>query len=382
LKAKKDIIFINKRILDKKKGNKGQYDILTYTNSDLIEYICNCSLNTIFMEINKIRSFFFGDLNLNDENTNVIEKQRAYTFIYGLITLILGITVNLVGISGPQDTFFVYINILHLILTFSIYFLFRAGKISLVRSLSLLFLITEFEIVAEMINCAIHNTAYHIDLILGNMVLLAILQVLILVAYLPRISYVTASATVITFFCCSIITNHNSLINFLPIMALIWLFITWMGIRLIKNVSLLQQEHSGLKDEQQIMFDFLRMDKNQWKAITALAKENKLPPQQTNLLMSLLTINARRNIVDNVKQMIEQESIDYEIINERLPMLAKGEKDICRLILQGKSISEISAILGKTTSNITCRRTKIRAKLGLKKEDNLHEVLIELTKKD
>jgi len=335
------------------------------------------------MELNNIKNIFFGKrLNLSKESSSIVERQRGFTFVYGLLTLIIGISINLIGISGPQDSFFIYINSAHLILILSVYLIFRIGKISLSLSLSLIFLITEFEIVTEMIYCAISGTTYHIDLFLGNMVLLAILQVLIMVTYLPQILLVSAVITLLTYSGCSLIANDSSLLNFLPIFVIVWAFVLWMGIRLISNVSQLEQENSGLKNEQQLIIDFLQMDKNQWSVIIALAKENKISPQQTNRLMSLLSMDTRRNIIDNVRQMIEQESIDYESLSKRLPTLARGEIEICKLILQGKSISEISTSLGKTVSNITCRRTNIRAKLGLKKEENLHEVLLNITKKE
>ncbi|MCQ1543716.1 LuxR family transcriptional regulator, partial [Bacteroides caccae] len=51
--------------------------------------------------------------------------------------------------------------------------------------------------------------------------------------------------------------------------------------------------------------------------------------------------------------------------------------NICRLILQDKTVSQICELLHRSSGNITSQRANIRAKLGLKKSDNLKEALQE-----
>lgn len=62
-------------------------------------------------------------------------------------------------------------------------------------------------------------------------------------------------------------------------------------------------------------------------------------------------------------------------------MLSETQQEICRLILENHSTGNIAKTLGKSPSNITCQRSKIRAKLHLKKEENLKTVLQERIQK-
>ena len=65
-------------------------------------------------------------------------------------------------------------------------------------------------------------------------------------------------------------------------------------------------------------------------------------------------------------------------MRERYPMLTPTELDICRLVEQGYTISEISNILGKTASNVSTVRGNIRKKLGLGQDEDLRNALMNL----
>ena len=62
-------------------------------------------------------------------------------------------------------------------------------------------------------------------------------------------------------------------------------------------------------------------------------------------------------------------------LSEVFPELTPSEIEICRLVILGKTLKEVCEILGKSESNITCQRSNIRKKIGLKPSDNLRQVL-------
>ena len=59
-------------------------------------------------------------------------------------------------------------------------------------------------------------------------------------------------------------------------------------------------------------------------------------------------------------------------------MLTKTEVDVCNLILQGKTMTEIGQLLDKTDKNVGVVRTHIRSKLNVPQDENLKKYLIEL----
>ena len=73
---------------------------------------------------------------------------------------------------------------------------------------------------------------------------------------------------------------------------------------------------------------------------------------------------------------MEQDKIIYDKLGKYIPEFTPSEIEIAKLIAEGKKIGEITEILNKKKSNITCQRTKMRVKLNLSKEDNLRDAIL------
>lgn len=58
-------------------------------------------------------------------------------------------------------------------------------------------------------------------------------------------------------------------------------------------------------------------------------------------------------------------------------MLSPVELDVCRLVEQGRTLRDISNILGKSISNVSTVRGNIRKKLGLAQDDDLRSALLD-----
>lgn len=90
-----------------------------------------------------------------------------------------------------------------------------------------------------------------------------------------------------------------------------------------------------------------------------LAREKKLAPERTAEILTTAGDAAEKRIRENVAHYIRQSSIDFDNLQKRLPELSPSELEICSLILKEKKLKEISELLGKSCSNITCQRTNI-----------------------
>ncbi|MEG0498758.1 MAG: hypothetical protein RR522_02640, partial [Alistipes sp.] len=125
----------------------------------------------------------------------------------------------------------------------------------------------------------------------------------------------------------------------------------------------------------QHMLDVFHLSDKQLQSYIALASEARLDTATTANLLNSLGDDAQRRIRDNVAYYLQQSAIEFGRLRERLPELSTSELQICALILKDKKLKEICADLNKSSSNITCQRTNIRAKLGLEKGENLHQFL-------
>lgn len=111
-----------------------------------------------------------------------------------------------------------------------------------------------------------------------------------------------------------------------------------------------------------------------------MARTN-LTPQQTTLLLEMMTEDSKQTLLKNVKNLIKLQEADFLLLEGIFPELSPSELEICQLILQDKKLSEICTILNKNESNINSQRAHIRKKLNLQTSQNLKTVLTERLKK-
>ena len=91
----------------------------------------------------------------------------------------------------------------------------------------------------------------------------------------------------------------------------------------------------------------------------------------------MLGEDLQRNVIANVSEYLSIRETGMLEMETLFPELSVSEREVCRLILQGKQQSDICSILDKKESNISSTRTHIRRKLGMQPSDNLRKVLQE-----
>lgn len=311
----------------------------------------------------------------------IVGKQRTDVFIYSSLILIIGVIMNLCGIAGPDTPFFKAANSVHGFLTALILFLYYSRRVSLTTAISIFCIVSQMELSAETIYCALHNTPYHMALIIANMALSAIVLLLGIISYLRITPYAVATLSLLTYILSIYLTKNEIIGNFFMVFLLAFVILSLLGRKLTVNVTILERENSNLKDEQQEVLDIFHMSKEQMQSYMTLARNKRLDPELTAKLLQGVGGKAERQIRENVAYYMRQSAIEFERLRQRLPELSTSELEICSIILKEKKLKEISAMLGKSPSNITCQRTNIRTKLGLTKEDNLYQFLKKRTDK-
>lgn len=323
--------------------------------------------------LRKIKACFFDCL--HEREKGVLGRQRVAVFIYSSLFLVIGAVLNVCEIIGPQPLFFRVANSVHGLITIATFALYYYRKISLINAISVFCVVSQVEISVENIHCALLSTPYSISLIIGNMVLSAILLLLSVIAYLRITPYVVAALAMSVYGACTYLTGSEIMANFFFVLLFAFFVLSILSATLTANVSRLERENTTLKDEQQEVLDAFRLNKEQMQSYMILAHRKKLKAETTAELLDTMGSEAKRHIRDNVATYIKQTSVEVERLSERLPELSASELEICVLILKEMKLKEVSEELGKSPSNITCQRTNIRTKLGLRKEENLFRFL-------
>lgn len=319
--------------------------------------------------------FRYLESKLYHANDTVEEHQRFSVFLYGSIILFLGIPLNLLGLTGPTDRIYFWMNTTNLIIGIIVFILYCYKRLGLKAALSVILIATQLEILGEMLNCALNPSNYHMQLIVGNLVLSGVLIMLSVVAYLRFVPIVLSVICMSMYAVCILITDSPSLKNFYILYLLVFTTICVLGERLIYAVRKLELENKNLKQDEAELLHILRMNKQQVKAYVEFSKKEKATSEDAERLLKLIGERSQRNIINTVSCYLTEKQTEIDQIAKAFPELSASEHEICRLILQGKKLGEICEILGKTENNVTAHRGHIRKKLGLTTQENLKKAL-------
>ncbi|MDR2911882.1 MAG: hypothetical protein LBV38_01065 [Alistipes sp.] len=325
---------------------------------------------------NKLRTL---NLNTITEGLNAIDKQRRATFIYGCIAM-FGADVALwfLGMEAFNVPLYEILHPLHFILTLSLFTLYLRKRLSVLPAVTILSTANQLAVLFEMWLCVVMEPP-HINLVMGYMVMATLNMALVLMANIRVLPFVLAALMMAGYGACCWVTRESALIGMLPIFLGSFFVVALLGQHLSSSILRLEHEKNTLQEGEQRVLNLFELDRSQLNSYIALARESGLPVEHTGALLGSIGARAQENIRDNVSYYYRQQQIDYDNLQASLPSLTPSEVEICALILKGKKLKETTRILGKSESNITSQRTKIRRKLGLSASDNLRDALVELT---
>lgn len=318
---------------------------------------------------------------VNGREKGLIGRQRLAVYIYSTLIVAIGIPLNLLGWTGPENGFYTALNTAHLIVAVSLFAGYCLRRIPLTWALGTLIVATHLEIAGEMLFSAFHPSDYRMMLIVANMILATVTVMLALVAYMRYLPYIACALMMGTYIACACITQSPSLWNFSLLFVLIFSIVALLGERLVKNIHILYRENEILRQEEYAIMELLELDKKQMMAFAELSK-GEADDVRTTELMDMIGKDARRNLYASARRQIRQEQTRMDAVKRQFPELTHSEQEICRLILQGKKLSEMCDMLHKTRGNITSQRAHIREKLGLDRKDDLKSALQKRMKGD
>lgn len=309
------------------------------------------------------------------KNQTFVGRQRLVLLLlcYVPVTL-LGILAIFIGVSGPQDSFFNYTHSAFLIGAAILLTLLFTHKVDVSVCLSAFSLLGETIVSVEMIFSALHPTEYYLMLIVGDTVLLAMNTMVSVAASLKWNTMILGAMTIATYVACMIITGNTALQSFLIVFVISFSLVSLVGLWVSMSTFHLDKENRRLKKGEAELLSLLRLKRNEVHAFVELASKES-STDGTRILLDRLNKKSRHLLLSNVEEFLRSRDTDMKIIEKAFPELTPSEREICRLVLQGKKLGDICMILGKNESNINSQRANMRRKLGMKPGENLHEKL-------
>lgn len=306
------------------------------------------------------------------------EKARIYVNICTLVFFFIGLAYDTVGYIFLNSCLPAVINTVSLLIFTASAYLYQQGRLTTYGILALLLFTVQINVA---ISIFYHFTAeeqkrdftiYH-DLFIGFLTcMLAALtlgkkHVHILCA-LPLASLATALT----------ITSPVSLLESFPSLCLAYIsppvFVAHIRMYLWDAFT----EKERLVRERQALYRFMGMNEQQWGLMIDVVQAPRAPREQTEQLFKMMQEAISNQLVIRAKRLLVSEELLGEVNERKELCLTANEVQLCVLILEDKSILEISRALYINESTVRGNRSRIRKKLGLTKSANLKAYLKQL----
>lgn len=111
------------------------------------------------------------------------------------------------------------------------------------------------------------------------------------------------------------------------------------------------------------------------KALDMLADLKENEKDMAVNLMSRLSPEQQKNILDRAAEQLKNSEQSKKAWDLVCIDLTNSERQICQMVLEGKSLKEICIEQNKSESNITSQRSHIRKKLNMDRKDDLRREL-------
>lgn len=312
------------------------------------------------------------------EREMIITYQQKRVFHLSLLMLVLCAPIYIYSVPFPNEQFYYINSVLFLFIIMCTLAYFKK-RVNLTTTFSIILIAIHIEIFIEIIYCSIcsgYEYSYQRALIMSNITISLLFTMLSICAYMSNISILLSSLTIASYTICTLITDEPFLYSYLPLVIIIYTMIPLLGRSLHSNISSLLKSSNLLKEEEEMLLKRLQMKREELFAFAELLSENN-PEEKTNSLLDIIGEQSKENLFTALAAYQKKEKSKLDTIRRIYPYLSPSELNICRLILQDKTVSQICELLHRSSGNITSQRANIRAKLGLKKSDNLKEALQE-----
>lgn len=282
------------------------------------------------------------------------ERRQFVCFLFTSFVELLYIPANIIGLNGYHNSLLLDLyNWLHLIFVSVLQVLFWKDKVSTCTSLYAWFIAITLKLSVESLYELLVIDA-HSDHILGNF---HIILVLAAVSIATRLS--TLGKLLMTMLTLNLIifTLTGNLLYVVTVMR-----IFFVGYMLVLFIAIFDSKDSarGLREPQ--------IPTHEEKiAITMLMKLNENNQEKVYSLLSRLNEEQQDEVSKNALGYLRKKYAENLNYNTACPELTKTQVQICKLLMQDKSLKEICTILRKSHSNVTSQISYIRQKLGLGK---------------
>lgn len=313
---------------------------------------------------------------LDRRSHNWQQRMCLITFlVLSLSVIVAGVPMHIFGFIGRNHVALQALSALTWVTTLVIFVCFLLQRLSLKVAISTFGILTQLTDSARIMYMTLERPEGFVDTILFNQVISLALIIYLVMAVVRHIPAIITSLSIATITFAYLNSDGEINKQLVLIFVIVEIFTCILGELIRQGIGGMQRENEDYHSTLNRLLATFHMTKTELLAYIQLGRGGMQDKDITHFF-DHLDERTEANLIKAVKQRVAQRRMQHADISAVLPTLTPTEQEVCRLIIGGKTILEIAAILNKTPNNISTVRIHIRKKLGLATTDDLRETLL------
>lgn len=313
---------------------------------------------------------------VKDRSHDQEERIRLLVFLTGTSLLTIFMLMHVIGSIGLGMPILQGISWILIVTTLTYVTFYITGRLTLTAAFAAYSLTAQILEVARIVYLVLAQPEGHATMIQGNLIGSYTILLYLALGFVPRIPvYVTVMGLAGLFFAGF---YDGGVINrqMVVLLALLNIFTCLLATISQRGLHNIQEESHGYQTTQAHILKTLRITQEELDAYLELCRNRK--PQDTGepLLFWLLDEQKKHNLLEAAGRLQKKYEAKQQNFARKFPMFSDVELEVCRLVAEGKTVSEIAIITGKSISNVSTVRGNIRKKLSLERETDLRTFLV------
>lgn len=292
----------------------------------------------------------------------IVDRRRVIGYLLFSVSEVLIILYHFILILRLGEPHGVVADVVNAVLFASLQLAIWTKKLTFTKGLTFLYILAFAKLTANCILSSVFGALPDELSSISNvfLVFLLVLMALTQLMYKTALALIAGLVPMVVFY----FIEHPAVSSFFGMKAF------FVGFMMIIYVYIYNTNYvlKGLRQPQKVTHV-------ERKALDMLAKLKEKDNDNAGNLMERLDPELRQNIINNASEHLKKEELNNLMWDELCADLTNSEIQICKLVLQDKSLKEICILLDKTESNITSQRSHIRKKLNMDRKDDLKRTL-------
>lgn len=314
---------------------------------------------------------------LINRSDDVIQRQQIITYVIATFLATVGMFIHLIDVIGAPATPLRLISLGSLIVCLSMFVLWCHKELNVRQAFAFASIVVQLTQILRIIFLSCAMPPSYSYLVVLNGVISMTLMILLTMNYLRLTSIIVGASNLLALLFAGVMLTDKVLWQFIILIGLLTIFFIFMGDTMYRSVKHIYQENTKFHVDERALLQTLRLNRKEITAYIALCHKQSENDKETDRLFSILSERSQRNMIKAVEQKKAVDAKETEFTKAAFPDFTPTELEVARLIIRNMKLSQIANLTGKSATNITVVRTRIRKKLGLAPSDDLHDALIE-----